>query len=58
MYLCGSYCSTLKKDTISQLALNNHLFCGKLPVEFEDLTWAEEMACALYHTSAAHVSCL
>ncbi|KAJ3967503.1 hypothetical protein EV361DRAFT_807166, partial [Lentinula raphanica] len=55
MYLCGPCKTALGKDCMPRLALNNHLYRGDLPSEFEDLTWAEEMACALYHTTA-HIS--
>ncbi|KAE9392940.1 hypothetical protein BT96DRAFT_829941, partial [Gymnopus androsaceus JB14] len=37
------------------LALNNNLYRGKLPLDLQDITWAEEMACALYPTTA-HVA--
>ncbi|KAF5365147.1 hypothetical protein D9757_011773 [Collybiopsis confluens] len=38
-----------------KFALNNHLYRGELPDDLEDVTWAEEMACALYRTTA-HVT--
>ncbi|KAH9841060.1 uncharacterized protein C8Q71DRAFT_820827 [Rhodofomes roseus] len=33
-------------------ALANNLYRGHLPTEFCDLTWVEEMACAIYHITA------
>ncbi|KAH7904302.1 hypothetical protein BJ138DRAFT_1138568 [Hygrophoropsis aurantiaca] len=38
-----------------RLALANNLYRGSLPIEFQDLTWVEEMVCALYRTTA-HVT--
>ncbi|KAE9395281.1 hypothetical protein BT96DRAFT_761643, partial [Gymnopus androsaceus JB14] len=34
------------------LALNNHMYRGELPADSKDITWVEEMACSLYHTTA------
>ncbi|KAJ3778442.1 hypothetical protein FB446DRAFT_658022, partial [Lentinula raphanica] len=55
IYLCGPCRSFLSRDALPRLSLNNHLFRGDLPSQFCDMTWAEEMACALYRTTA-HVS--
>ena len=40
---------------MSRFALADHFYHGDLPHEFEDLTWVEEMACAIYRTTA-HVT--
>ncbi|KAJ3720700.1 hypothetical protein C8R42DRAFT_583087, partial [Lentinula raphanica] len=55
IYFCGPCHSSLRRNTLPRLALNNHLFRGELPAQFSDMTWAEEMACALYRTTA-HIS--
>ena len=44
--------SSLAKDQLSHLALANCLYCGKLPDEFADLTWIEEMVCAKFRNTA------
>lgn len=36
-------------------ALRNGLYHGRLPEQFQDLTWVEGMACAIYHCTC-HVT--
>lgn len=57
MYLCTPCFSSLTKNNMPHLALNNNLYCGELPDDLRDITWVKEMACALYRTTA-HVACL
>jgi hypothetical protein len=52
--VCGDCLSTLQKSDIPKFALKNELYCGRVPDEFSDLTWIEEMVCCVYWT-AAHV---
>lgn len=40
--------SALNNKRVPRLSLANHLYRGKLPIEFQDLTWVEEMVCAKY----------
>ncbi|KAG1777607.1 hypothetical protein EV702DRAFT_969435, partial [Suillus placidus] len=40
---------------VPHLALANNLYHGSLPEQFRDLTWVEEMVCALYQ-NIAHVT--
>ena len=35
-----------------RFALANNFYRGELTNEFKDLTWVEEMACAIYHNNA------
>ncbi|TEB25453.1 hypothetical protein FA13DRAFT_1583938, partial [Coprinellus micaceus] len=53
--VCHDCYSALKSAKIPRLALRNNLYRGRLPDEFEDLTWVEEMACAVYRNTA-HVT--
>lgn len=55
MYLCTSCFGSLTKNQMPRLALNNNLYRGELPDDLKDITWVEEMACALYRTTA-HVA--
>ncbi|KAJ3762342.1 hypothetical protein EV360DRAFT_35918, partial [Lentinula raphanica] len=55
VYLCQECRSSLSNNKLPRLALNNHMFRGDLPDELQDVTWIEEMACALYRTTA-HVT--
>ncbi|KAH9834902.1 uncharacterized protein C8Q71DRAFT_710536 [Rhodofomes roseus] len=55
--LCSDCYNSLKKPAMPRYALANNLYRGHLPTEFCDLTWVEEMACAIYHITA-HVTCL
>ena len=51
----------MKKDISlnwpAMFALANNFYRGELPAEFKDLTWVEEMACAVY-CDTAHISCI
>ncbi|THU90070.1 hypothetical protein K435DRAFT_620517, partial [Dendrothele bispora CBS 962.96] len=53
-YVCKDCLTPLSKGRMPPLALANQLYRGELPEELEKLniTWAEEMACALYHMTA------
>lgn len=55
LYLCSSCYAALSKHNMPRLALNNNLYRGELPSYLQDITWVEEMACALYRTTA-HVA--
>ncbi|KAG1768401.1 hypothetical protein EDD22DRAFT_732971, partial [Suillus occidentalis] len=50
------YCS-LTHAKVPCFVLANNLYHGSLPDQFQDLTWVEEMVCALYQ-NLAHVTCL
>ena len=39
------------------MALANNLYHGILPDKFQELTWVEEMVCAIYRNTA-HITCL
>ncbi|KIO16443.1 hypothetical protein M407DRAFT_232307, partial [Tulasnella calospora MUT 4182] len=53
--VCDECDSALRRDQVPRFALVNDLFRDVLPDEFSDLTWAEEMVCAIYRTTA-HVA--
>ena len=53
--ICNDCYSALKHNRLPRLSLANYLYRGKLPDEFNDLTWVEEMVCAKYRNTA-HVS--
>ncbi|KAG2134069.1 hypothetical protein DEU56DRAFT_738664, partial [Suillus clintonianus] len=53
--LCRQCESSLRASRIPRLALANNLYRGKLPVEFGDLTWVEEMICAIFR-GTAHIT--
>ncbi|KAJ3516563.1 hypothetical protein NMY22_g14178 [Coprinellus aureogranulatus] len=55
MNMCRKCYASLKRDCMPQLALANGLFRGRLPPQFSDLTWIEEMVCAIYRNTA-HVT--
>ncbi|KAJ8580976.1 hypothetical protein M405DRAFT_752500, partial [Rhizopogon salebrosus TDB-379] len=55
MLICTKCQSSLRNGHIPRLALANNLYRGQLPTEFADLTWVEEMTCAIYRTTA-HVT--
>ncbi|KAE9404398.1 hypothetical protein BT96DRAFT_813702, partial [Gymnopus androsaceus JB14] len=57
IYLCIQCYGALSKNNMPQLALNNNLYRSELPLDLKDITWVEEMACALYCTTAhvAHI---
>ena len=46
--VCSECKTSLLKDEIPRYALANKLYRGELPIQFKDLTWVEEMVCALY----------
>ncbi|THU83002.1 hypothetical protein K435DRAFT_565586, partial [Dendrothele bispora CBS 962.96] len=52
--LCKRCLTPLSHEKMPMFALANHMYRGELPPEIDQLniTWAEEMACALYHTRA------
>ncbi|KAE9392554.1 hypothetical protein BT96DRAFT_830479 [Gymnopus androsaceus JB14] len=52
VYLCQECLTSLSKNRLPRLALNNNLFRGELPDDLKDVTWVEEMAVALYRTTA------
>ena len=53
--ICDKCFSALNHKHIPRLLLTNHFYRGKLPDDFCDLTWVEEMVCAKYRNTA-HVS--
>ncbi|KAF8231122.1 hypothetical protein L208DRAFT_1278729, partial [Tricholoma matsutake] len=57
LHLCKDCHTQLQKNQMPHFALANNLFQGHLPDQFKDLTWIEEMTCAVYWCTA-HVSCL
>jgi hypothetical protein len=57
LHLCEDCHTQLQKNKMPRFALANNLFRGELPEQFKDLTWIEEMTCAIYRCTA-HVSCL
>lgn len=46
--VCPDCHHSLSKDKVPQFALANNLYYGSLPAQFCDMTWVEEMVCALY----------
>ncbi len=48
LHVCTECESELIKGRLPMFALCNGLYCGHLPERFQDLTWVEEMACAIY----------
>ncbi len=50
--VCDQCMVFLKVATVPKFALKNHLYRGYLPSEFSDITWVEEMAVAIYHSTA------
>ncbi|KAJ3904929.1 hypothetical protein F5879DRAFT_800659, partial [Lentinula edodes] len=55
IYFCSECYNSLRRVSMPRLALNNYLYRGELIEGIENITWVEEMACAIYHTSA-HVA--
>ncbi|KAF6746383.1 hypothetical protein DFP72DRAFT_823170, partial [Ephemerocybe angulata] len=53
--ICYGCISPLCHGKVPRFSLSNNLYRGVLPDEFSDLTWVEEMACALYR-GTAHVT--
>jgi hypothetical protein len=50
--VCRECCASLKRNKVPRLALANNLYRGALPDQFRDLTWVEEMVCAIYRNTA------
>ncbi|KAI0064803.1 hypothetical protein BV25DRAFT_1772750, partial [Artomyces pyxidatus] len=48
---CSDCLLSISKVLIPRYALANGLYRGHLPVEFQDLTWVEEMVCSIYRSS-------
>ena len=55
LHLCKECASYLRLNKLPRFALANNFYRGELPEEFKNLTWVEEMACAIYHNTA-HIS--
>jgi hypothetical protein len=55
MQICNDYQSALTQTWVPHFALANYLYQRKLPDEFHDLTWVEEMVCAKY-CNMAHIT--
>ncbi|KAF8510907.1 hypothetical protein JB92DRAFT_3083549 [Gautieria morchelliformis] len=55
IFLCPDCHSSLTHEKVLRFALKNDLYHGRLPEEFMDLTWVEEMVCSLYR-NMAHVT--
>ncbi|KAF9648667.1 hypothetical protein BDM02DRAFT_3073707, partial [Thelephora ganbajun] len=50
--MCNTCYTYLPKSSMLCFALANKLYCGRLPEEFQDLTWIEERLCAIYSNTA------
>ena len=50
--ICQGCYNSLLKNKMPQFVLADHFYCDVLPDDFQDLTWVEEMICAIYRTSA------
>lgn len=50
--LCAECHSSLTRKRIPRFSLANRIYRGKLPLQFSDMTWVEEMVCALYRNTA------
>ncbi|KAJ7889005.1 hypothetical protein B0H13DRAFT_1626887 [Mycena leptocephala] len=50
--ICEDCLSKLKQSELPKFALKNDLYRGRVPDEFSDLTWIEEIACYVYRTTA------
>ena len=57
LHLCKECISYLRSNKLPRFALANNFYRGELPEEFKDLTWVEDMACAIYRNTA-HISCI
>ncbi|KZT40205.1 hypothetical protein SISSUDRAFT_975567, partial [Sistotremastrum suecicum HHB10207 ss-3] len=53
--VCHDCRSSLMRSKIPRFSLRNGLYRGSLPHDLRDLTWVEEMCCAVYRTTA-HVT--
>jgi hypothetical protein len=49
---CPECHASMRRNKIPRMALANNLYRGVLPAQFEDLTWVEEMVCAIYRNTA------
>jgi hypothetical protein len=49
--ICSECKMSLAKSKIPRFSLANKLYRGKLPIQFEDLTWVEEIVCAIYRNT-------
>ena len=50
--VCVDCHTSLSKKRLPKFSLANSLYRGRLPSEFADLTWVEEMVCSLYRPTA------
>lgn len=50
--ICDPCANSLRKESIPRLSWRNDLYRGRLPSEFKDITWLEEMVCAKNLTTA------
>jgi len=50
--VCTECQAALRKSNIPRFALANKLYRGNLPIQFQDMTWVEEMACSIYRNTA------
>ncbi|KAF8521354.1 hypothetical protein JB92DRAFT_3278850 [Gautieria morchelliformis] len=55
VFLCLDCQSSLTHEKLPRFALKNDLYRGRLPEEFADLSWVEEMVCSIYRNTA-HVT--
>ena len=55
--ICSECKSSLLSKKMLCFALANKLYCGAIPAQFADLSWVEELVCAIYRTTA-QVTCL
>ncbi|KAG2134231.1 hypothetical protein BD769DRAFT_1714369 [Suillus cothurnatus] len=53
--ICGQCFRSLSRAKVPRFALANKLYRGQMPPQFRDLTWVEEMVCAIYR-NMAHVT--
>ncbi|KAL6297838.1 hypothetical protein BKA93DRAFT_719028, partial [Sparassis latifolia] len=53
--ICSSCYTAIQHCTTPQYGLVNNLYRGCLPEQYNDITWVEEMVCAIYR-STAHVT--
>ncbi|KAG1765855.1 hypothetical protein EV702DRAFT_920286, partial [Suillus placidus] len=53
--MCTECYRSLGNTKIPRCAIANKLYRGRLPSQFHDLTWVEEMVCAVYRNTA-HVT--
>ena len=57
LQICNDCSSVLNKKHLPRFSLANYFYREKLPDEFHDLTWVEEMICAKYWNTA-HITCI